>query len=601
MVNEIEMNSIKTNNIGWGAWFGLACLLGLSLAPASAAAALSATVDRLVTQAGQSITLTVSIQSGQAGLRVEGAPDFSVLRKDFDILSQSMQSRTHITNGATTAVTSWVLQLMPAREGKLTIPSLSYKGESTEAIDIDVLAGSQGATSGAEDLSVSFSVDNESPWVQAQTLAVVKVHYAIPLLDGSLSSPEAPDLIVQRIGEDRQYRETVNGRMYSVLERRFALFPQRSGKITIPPIVLDASVPTDGRSRSGIFTPSSQRRLRSEPLDLQVQARPEDADGLWWLPASEVSLAQRWEGDLDNLIEGGSITRVIELSAIGVDGTQLPDIPVPEGDGFSVYADQPEVNRHTGSDGVRSTKTLRWVIVPQRAGELSLSPIKLDWFDTTDESRKVAMLDAETLQVKPAAPTTAESPEDIGVARSQSADIESSPARSATGGDHPAGVDEAGLVSVRLAELEQQLNLWRNVAFAALLLLILLSSWLFWQRFRSRRRPQGVDQPQLAPVSAADELRAVEQACQQRDLDKISEHALAWSSTQWPEDPPRTLPALANRIDQSPLSDKLRSIDAGLYRQQPDLADLEALPALLKSFRGNGAGAVGSSSALPEL
>src|SRR5690606_5300244 len=104
-------------------------------------------------------------------------------------------------------------------------------------------------TGASDEIFLVSTVSKDELYVQEQLLYIIKIYYAIGFDQGAqLTSPQVADAVVQQLGSDSNYQEVVNGIGYNVTERRFVIFPQSSGQLTIPPVYFNASV---GR-RSGI-------------------------------------------------------------------------------------------------------------------------------------------------------------------------------------------------------------------------------------------------------------------------------------------------------------------------------------------------------------
>ena len=109
--------------------------LGLSLFISSSwAVQFESSVDRKQIGEGESLTLTVRYNSN---LLTED-PDFTPIKQQFSIYNQQRKSSFQFINGKSDSWTVWTLTLIPNRKGNLVIPALSFKGETSKAIQIQV-------------------------------------------------------------------------------------------------------------------------------------------------------------------------------------------------------------------------------------------------------------------------------------------------------------------------------------------------------------------------------------------------------------------------------------------------------------------------------
>ena len=283
----------------------------------------------------ESVTLTVTANS------VDGELDTTALEQHFDIVGRSnnVSSQTYINGGKRTVVQerSWVLELMPRTIGNFVVPPVLVGSESSNSLSLAVTSAPTGA---ARDIYVEATVDTKTPWVQSQVLLTLRVYQAIEIVDGALGAPEGDALNVEQLGEDRRFEDVRDGRRYAVTERRYAVFPQRSGKLLIDPIRLNVSVPVDPSRTRSFFTRTKNIRRQTDSIELDVQARPAGG-GSWWLPAQAVTLEERWSADPEMATVDQPLTRTLVLRANGATATQLPLIERPKVQGLSIYAEDP--------------------------------------------------------------------------------------------------------------------------------------------------------------------------------------------------------------------------------------------------------------------
>ena len=116
----------------------------------------------------------------------------------------------------------------------ITVPALRVDSTTTAPQRLVVLPPSVLPASGDADAFVETVLDAAQPYVQQAVGMVVRLHVAVPLLSGQLDQDDPPNASLQRVGEDLQYQREIDGRRYSVVERRYLLIPERSGPLVIP-------------------------------------------------------------------------------------------------------------------------------------------------------------------------------------------------------------------------------------------------------------------------------------------------------------------------------------------------------------------------------
>ena len=98
-----------------------------------ALADVKASLDASQVAVGETVQLTLE-HDGQTG----GQPDITSLQQDFDILGTSSSTIFQLVNGSASEKTQVVLTLAPKVTGHLTIPPLSWNGEQSQPLSLDV-------------------------------------------------------------------------------------------------------------------------------------------------------------------------------------------------------------------------------------------------------------------------------------------------------------------------------------------------------------------------------------------------------------------------------------------------------------------------------
>ncbi len=589
--------TVSLRMVRWWLWSVLLCVLLMPRAWAEVTARVDST----------RITIDESLNLQLESTVADGSPDFSGLQLDFSILGTSTQSQTQITNGRMQQSRTWNLELLPRRVGQLVIPVIEVGGERSEAITIEVMNARElkpGDDIG--DYHVDVQVDNRSPYVQSQVLYTIRVYHTERLLEGSLGSPSSDSVIVEQLGEDQLMRATRNGRQYRVLERKLAVFPQKSGELTLPGVLLDASVAADGTRVQGFFTPTTKVRRRSAPLTLDVQPKPVGSG--WWLPARAVSIESTGGDTADNSLRvGESFTRTIRLSATGVNGAQLPVITLPDSDLYRIYADQPQINQSVETGGLGAERIEKWAVVAQSPGQLTLPEIRVPWFNVVTGEQEVASLPAETLTILPAATeTTAPQAENTAAANNISETTalsnEAAPLSNSTvaASDSVSANAEAATTEVTdTADTTTQATGnsviegfsagvargWQIAAVALGFLWLATLAVLF--RLLRRWSPHGGDTPagngwpntrhghrrggkhgagrwSIFSRRTAD-LDAIRRASDQQDAVALARAVVAFGAEQWPDQHRHSVLGVAAAIDDPALTPELTRLDQAAY------------------------------------
>ena len=246
---------------------------------------LQASIDRPTVSENESFTYILLMQ-GQA----TGEPDLTPLSREFEVLQRSRNTSIQMAGGQTTQITEWRLQLMPLAAGSFTIPPLELAGSLSNPVAIEVLPAVAADAPG--DIFMEVEVSPSTAYVQSQVVYTLRLFRAVNTGRSSLTTPEVTggEAIIVPLGEDREYRSDREAQDFVVLERRYAIFPQAAGELTIEPLTFEAVVIT----ASGF---SSLQRFRSDALALSVQAAvppPAEYPDAAWLPVRDLTFTERW-------------------------------------------------------------------------------------------------------------------------------------------------------------------------------------------------------------------------------------------------------------------------------------------------------------------
>ena len=366
------------------------------LFPGLALAELSATVDRREIAMGETLRLTLLGDAGEQPAEIDLTP----LARDWEILSRSSATNARYINGQNQVTRTLEMELAPLREGTLSIPSLTNGGRTTTPISIRVNPEPVVAPGDALVL-FEASIEDASVYVQAETILTITLQQAINLDGGEISAFDIPDAIVEDL-ERRSFQRRVGNRTWLVTELRYAVYPQKSGRLAIPAVGFTAREVQPGRSLLGARL-GRRLRLASEPIELDVKPVPASFPGEVWLPARELSLTENWSIDPETLNVGDSTTRTLTLIARGLQGSQLPPLSSVQGSlnipELRFYPDQESIDQIELSDGLQGQRIQSEALVARSGGSWQLPEIRVPWWNTETDSLQYALLPARSVSV----------------------------------------------------------------------------------------------------------------------------------------------------------------------------------------------------------
>jgi hypothetical protein len=504
-------------------------LVWLALAVTANVAAqepIEATVDRAVVRVNESFTYVLRAEGA-----VRGEPETAPLADLFDVLNVTSSRRIGIVGARATEVNEWQLQLMPKAAGEFTIPELRIGDRQSNPVSVRVLALDPSA-SAAADIFMELEATPDVVYAQSQVLFTLRLYIGVSTGRATLTAPQTSgvEAIIEKLGEDSRYQTSRGGRNFVVQERRYAVFPQQAGALTIGPVTFEAMViPDRGFSRV--------QRFRSAVVDLTVQpavAPPPTLAGASWLPAQQVTLTEQWSDPSDELAVGIPRTRTIIVEGLGLLETQLPDLAVETQAGVRQYADRPELSREITPAGLRSRRAVSYAVIAQTPGDITLQAVRLPWWNVAEERWEVAELPPRVLRVSP----SSDAPAAVSSAVEPAAAPQAPPAR------------------------EPSYWPWISGALA----LVWLGTVALWWRSRGGARPP----PASAAASSEQKpalrkvLRDLQSACAVSDPAAARTALLRFAELRFAASPPRSLGALAALLPAEAAREVL-ALEAHIY------------------------------------
>jgi len=553
----------------------------------AALAGISATIDRNQIALDETLTLTITREDGASF----SSPDLTPLERDFRIVGHSQSSNTQIINGSVSSSTTLDLSLFPKRAGVLEIPPLSIGNEVTESLQVKVVTQAQPKTRADNaPLFIETELDKETVPVQAQVLFSLRIYWAVEASIAEPADPKINDAILERL-DDANYSKTIDGRKYKVFERKYAIFPQKSGKLEIPQVVVQATVP-DRQRRSNLYDFFGVRgrevKLRSETKQVTVLEKPpEYPAGAVWLPTDKLTIAEEWSDEPDQLQVGESATVTIALAGSGLLAAQLPPIELPETAGLKLYQGKAEVQNLTQSDGVTGIRKESIALIPVEAGRKELPEIRIPWWNLKEGRVNYVVIPARQLKIKPAAAGSGQA---------------GRPAPQSVNATKPGDFHPAADITMQKSRFNRPLLFLS--AFLALAWLATLSLLLKTRRQTARLiAGGGAESGMQEDLKEKDAFRKLRLACRANDPIRTRKALVDWARTMPTGHGVRSVSDLSNFYPGSDLIAILEELDRILYgrEDQPKEWRGKKLLEKLEAIRKAGEKKPRRKSSLPQL
>jgi hypothetical protein len=373
---------------GIGRVLTCALMLGVLLAglPVAAGAEVRARIEpRIIDE----------LETARLVLRTTGTAirtlDLTALANDFEVLGTQTASQYQSMNGVVEAWVEYQITLRPTRAGKITIPPIEIDGERSQPVTLEV-RGIDPALRAAIDGMVFFELEiTRNPvYVRGETILVRRLYYSAQtqIYSDLPGPPELADALVMPIGETRSSSVDRNGQRYGVIEQRFAIFPERAGTLTVPPISLTSSVrlQVDGRVRR------TGARVSSQALSIEVlPIPPEYPPDAPWLPATSLTVVDTWSPEQARYAVGEPLQRTVDIrvegnlaAAIAPLDDALPDTS------FRQYPEPAVLADDRGGPSVVGRRTTEYAIIPTAPGSVALPELSVVWWDVDGRRVRVA-------------------------------------------------------------------------------------------------------------------------------------------------------------------------------------------------------------------
>ncbi|TMX43433.1 hypothetical protein DA096_20770 [Vibrio rotiferianus] len=333
------------------------------------------------------------------------AIDFNVLKQDFFLGQPRYGRSSNNINGHKTVRTEWSISIAPMKEGVVTIPSFSADGMTTEPIKLQVTKG-QAEPDMDELISFNMDVDNRTLYPQQST--TVRIQLVIKADPRRLDNPQIiPPTIegmkIEPASDAKQGRHIMDGLEVGFVEQAFNITAEKPGAYTlVGPRLTGSYIYGDSLTGSTKVMPIN---TKAEQMPITVKPIPKDFKGNW-LPASALEMTQSWQDEQGNPLsattvntvkQGTSITRTIRIRARGTQAEYLPRIGIIYPSTLRVYPEQPQFE--TSRDGT-VTMTVKQVLIPTEAGDLTLPGYSLNWWDSNRDQARQADIKSLKLNVE---------------------------------------------------------------------------------------------------------------------------------------------------------------------------------------------------------
>lgn len=375
----------------------LLILLSLLVFAGSAFAKITLTLDRTEIRAHETFFLRVQVEDPatlNAGAGLNFIPDEIIVR------GRQEFNNSIIINGQYRSQMGWDFELLAENAGTFTIPALTIGAEHSKPFTIRILPEESGFDNpNSAKIKLRANLSEEEVYVQQQLIFTVRIYRSVVARNVNISPIRVTNALVEQLGDNKTFNFIKNDTAFRVIEQRYAIFPQQSGDMVIDPITYSATILDDSNNNH----PWQRSQLKPISLSTQkytVKVKPKPVGAAEpWLPASSLELTAVWQPNNQSFTVGEPAQLDFIIKGSGLLKTQLPTVTFPQQDGMTIYRDTPQYQQRFNRFGVNSYHLEKVVVIPSKAGEVSLPEITIPWWNVETDQQEFARLEAKKIQV----------------------------------------------------------------------------------------------------------------------------------------------------------------------------------------------------------
>jgi hypothetical protein len=393
-----------------------------------------------VVELGEQFRITYELNA--EGSRFTG-PDFDGLRVVTGPMTSSSSS-IQIVGGqmSRTFNQTYTYVVVATREGDINLgpASIMVEGAQYKSNTLQIKVQAAGAQSPAtpqtrpqqqqtpsadgtitdKDLFIRAIVDKREAMVGEQIIITYRLFTKVPVANITVHKLSSfPGFWVKNLLDDRaplqQSTQVIDGEEYVVADlRKMAIFPQRSGRITIEAMEIEGTAqvrvqPDQRRVRDPFESFFSdpffnrnirniQRTLVSNPIEIEVSAlpfagRPQDYGGA----VGQFSLQSAIDRTELSTNEAVSVSYTIN----GSGNIELIDFPTPAfPPDFEVFEPKITTQARTSASGVSGIRKIEYLLIPRSPGKYKIPAVNFSYFDPRRKAYVALQSDSFELQVE---------------------------------------------------------------------------------------------------------------------------------------------------------------------------------------------------------
>lgn len=299
------------------------------------------------------------------------------------------------------------------RSGRLTVKVVSASSQSQQR---QGAGETQTGGLSKRDLFLRAIPDKRSAVIGEQVIVTYRIYTRVPLANLEVVRQSSfPGFWNKNLLDNNnmpQSRQVIDGEEYIVADlRKVALFPQKTGKLTIEPMEINCMAQVRTRQTRQSFDPFESffndpffnrnlqnipQTLTSEEITIDVSPLPSAGR-----PSSFTGAVGQFgfSASINNteIKANEAINLVISVSGNG--NLELLELPKPVfPPGFEVFEPKLTTDLKTGGDGISGTRKADYLVIPRFEGNYRIEPLQFSYYDP--RRKEYITLQSQAFEIK---------------------------------------------------------------------------------------------------------------------------------------------------------------------------------------------------------
>jgi hypothetical protein len=269
-----------------------------------------------------------------------------------------------------------------------------------------LLSGLAAPPAWAQQAQVRLSAGSEPPlWAGQQvTINLELMTTGQRFADTVFNLPEVEGAFLLKTDSTTvKLSERIDGLDWQVLRYPLALFAQREGNVTIPPIAVRFSAVAGFGEQPKAFD------LSTDELELTIDWPPGAPPASLVVSTPSLKLSHAWSASRDLLQPGDAINLAVSREAQDISGMLLPPLPVYQTDGLAAYPQSPEINDQSNRGDLRGVREDRITWIVEQPGAYTIPAVRFEWWDPSREQLSEQTVPGRSFSVAAGATSSAAS------------------------------------------------------------------------------------------------------------------------------------------------------------------------------------------------